>query len=136
MARSFENSDPKEKQQKIATAEILAYLYIANAINGAYFFAYRLCEYSQTKGTQKNIITPKTVTFRQRNKRITNQKMFHTATTVSITFIKQKNDNNYETITQHKKGHVIQDPVAIWARIIINFLDIPGATINTTTNFF
>ena len=148
IARSFKNEDPKEKQQKAATPEVLAYLFsrpkddtfaqhIADVVNGAYFFACRSCEYSQTTGTRKTkIITPRTIVFRHRNRTIKNRKMFHTATTVSITFINQKNDNNYETVTQHKNGHAIQDPVAIWARIVNRILDLPNSSPDTTINAF
>ena len=49
IARSFKAEDPKEKQQKVAAPEVLAYMYtipkaehftqhIADIINGAYFF--------------------------------------------------------------------------------------------------
>ena len=146
--RHFRNSDPKEKPQHAITSEVLACLFsrpidnifaqhIADLCNGAYFFACRSCEYSQTSGTRKTkIITHCTVAFRQRNNKITDPKMFHTATTVSITFINQKNDNNYETVTQHTNGHAIQDPVAVWAHIVNRVLALPNVIPNTTINAF
>ena len=148
MQRHFKNTDPKEKAQRAVTPEVLAYLFIrpksdnfaqhiADLSNGAFFFACRSCEYAQTTGTRKTkIITPRNVVFRIRNKRITNPKLFNTATTVSITFVNQKNDNNFDTVTQHRNGHALQDPVALWARLVNRVLDLPGATIDTTINAF
>ena len=148
MQRHFKNTDPKEKAQRAVTPEVLAYLFIrpksdnfaqhiADLSNGAFFFACRSCEYAHTTGTRKTkIITPRNVVFRIRNKRITNPKLFHTATTVSITFVNKKNDNNFDTVTQHRNGHALQDPVALWARLVNRVLDLPGSTIDTTINAF
>ena len=58
------------------------------------------------------------------------------ATTVSVTFENQKNDENYETVTQHKNGHATQNPVKIWAQTVNRVLDIEGTTIDTTINAF
>ena len=148
MARSFKAEDPKERQQKAVTPEVLAYLYtipkdeefaqlLVDIINGTYFFACRSCEYSQTTSTRKTkIITRDNIVFRFRNRRIRNRKMFHTATTVSITFVNQKNDVNYETVTQHRNGHKQQDPVVIWARIANRIHELPDSKPTTPINAF
>ena len=148
MQRYFKNTDPKEKAQRAITPEVLAYLFsspktdtflqhIADLCNGAFFFACRSCEYSQTTGTRKTkIITPRNVVFRIRNRRITNPKLFHMATTVSITFINQKNDQNYDTVTQHNNNHALQNPVKLWARLINRVLNLPDSTMDTTINAF
>ena len=148
MQRHFKNTDPKEKAQRAITPEVLAYLFsrpksdkfaqhIARLCNGAFFFACRSCEYSQTTGTRKTkIITPRNVVFRIRNRRIKDRRLFHKATTVSITFVNQKNDQNYDTVTQHKNGHPKQDPIVLWAGIVNHVLDLPDATIDTTINAF
>ena len=62
--------------------------------------------------------------------------MFHTATTVSITFVNQKNDVNYETVTQHRNGHKQQDPVVIWARIANRIHELPDSKPTTPINAF
>ena len=80
--RYFINTDPKEKAQRAITPEVLAYLFnapksdnflqhIADLCNGAFFFACRLCDYSQRTSTRKTkIITPCNVVFRIRNRKL------------------------------------------------------------------
>jgi hypothetical protein len=79
MYRAYARTDPKVEAQKAITPEHLAYLYsrdtdddfgqhTANLCNGAFFFACRSCEYSQTKGTRKTkIITIGNIAFRTGN---------------------------------------------------------------------
>ena len=144
--RAFSRNDPKCEPQKAITPMLLAYLYkrtdnfaqhIADLCNGAFFFACRSCEYSQTKGTRKTkIITLGNIGFRTRNRVITDPALFSTAETVSITFVNQKNENNYETVTQHSNTHPTQNPVAIWASIYNRVINIPGASPSSNINIF
>ena len=125
---------------------LLAYLFkrsdnfsqhIADLCNGAFFFACRSCEYAKTKGTRKTeIITLGNICFRTRNRVITDPALFSSAETVSITFVNQKNENNYETVTQHSNTHPNQNPVVIWASIYNRVINIPGASSSSTINSF
>ena len=62
--------------------------------------------------------------------------MYHTATTISITFINQKNDKNYETVTQYTNGHATQDPVAVWIQIANRIHNLSDSKPSTTINAF
>ena len=111
--------------------------HIADLCNAAYFFACRSCEYSLTTGTRRTkIITIKNVVFRQGNRIIHHRRLFHKASSVSITFIKQKNDNHFETVTQHNNNHPTQNHVKLFARIVNRILDSPGTNLDTTINAF
>ena len=145
--RSFRKSDPREKPQKAITPTLLAHLYkqgktsflqhVADLCNGAFFFACRSCEYASTTGTRKTkIITVGCVVFRIGHRIITNKADYHTADSVSITFISQKNDMDYETITQHKTTNKLHCPVTIWSRIITRVLSLPNASASTTVNAY
>ena len=55
---------------------------------------------------------------------------------MSITFVNQKNDHNYDTVTQHCTSNAKRNPVKLWARLVNRVLDLPEATIDTTINAF
>ena len=144
--KAFKRSDPREKPQKAATPMLLKHLFtrkdefskhITDLINGAFFYACRSCEYSKVSGTRKTkVITIRNIKFRKGNRVLKYEKLYHTADSVSITFISQKNEMNYETVTQHKNSHPIQNPVLLWASIVTRVLKIPGTTIDSPVNTF
>ena len=110
---------------------------IAHLINGVFFFACRSCEYSKVSGTRKTkLITVRNIKFRIGNRLLKHRCLFHKADSVSITFINQKNDSCYETVTQHKNSQLIQNPVLLWATTVKRILDIPGATVDSPVNTF
>ena len=145
--RSFKRLDPAEKPQKAITPNLLAYLYkqgksqfhnhISDLCNGAFFFACRSCEYSATTGTRKTkTITVKCVAFRIGHRLLTNKTDFKTADSVSITFISQKNEEDFETVTQHKTSNNLHCPVKIWARIINRVLSLPNSSTSSPINAY
>ena len=145
--RSFKKSDPKEKAQKAITPALLQHLYtrsksvffqhIADLCTGAFFFACRSCEYSQTTGSRKTkVLTPRNIVFRQGHKVITDRTQFTTADAVSITFVAQKNDMYHDTVTQHATTNSALCPVHIWSRIVNRVLALPKATMDTNVNAF
>ena len=146
ISKSFKRSDPQEKAQKAVTPMLLKHLFtrkdnfskhIADLINGAFFFACRSCEYSKVTGTRKTkIITIRNIRFRKGNRILKYRTQYHTADSVSITFINQKNEMNYETVTQHKNSQTIQNPVNLWCSIVNRILDTPGTTIDSPVNTF
>ena len=110
---------------------------IAELINGAFSFACRSCEYSKVSGTRKTkIVTIRGIRFRKGNRLLKYKSQFHTADSVSITFVNQKNESCYETVTQHKNSQTLQNLVILWAGIVNRILNIPGATINSPVNTF
>ena len=145
--RSFKKVDPKEKAQKAITPALLRHLYtrskttffqhVADLCTGAFFFACRSCEYSQTTGSRKTkILTPRNIVFRQGNRTITNRQQFSTANSVSITFVAQKNDMYHDTVTQHATSNPDLCPVHIWSKTVNRVLDLPKATMDTHVNAF
>ena len=144
---SFKRSGPKEKAQKAITPELLRQLYkqkqnsfsshVADLCNGAFFFACRSCECSSTTGTRKSkIITVENVNFFIKNRQITKRDEFHIADSVSITFISQRNDKSFETVTQHKNSSTLQNPVIVWANIINRVLNLEDTNKKSPINTF
>ena len=97
----------------------------------------RSCEHSKKSGTRRTkTITVENVAFRQGNQRISNPALFHTASTVSITFIQQKNHLHYGTVTQHNNKNSRQNPVTIQARIVNRVLKYPAPPKTPLNAFF
>ena len=126
--RSFKRSDPRENPQKTVTPMLLAYLckpkdefskHIADLINSVFFFACRSCEYFKVTGTRKTkAIAIRNICFRKGNGVLKYKTQLHTADSVSITFVSQKNDQCYKTVTQHRNSQSIQNPVLLWESIV------------------
>ena len=53
-----------------------------------------------------------------------------------VTFVKQKNDNHFETVTQLNNNHPTQNPVKLFARIVNRIHYSPGTNQDTTINAF
>ena len=105
---------------------------------GAFFFAMRSCEYSEVTGEQKTRIIAKGGVKFLKNKRIIphTSRELHTADSVSITFVSQKNDEDYEEVTQHKTPDAVLNPVRRWASIIRRLNKIPGCDDSTPVNAY
>ncbi len=78
---------------------------IGQLVVTAFFFAMRLCEYSDAgRGRITTVVTIDDVLFRKDGETIPtdDRELMRLADTVSITFRKQKNRDNGTTITQHR----------------------------------
>ena len=107
----------KLSQKNIALSEL---------ITGALFFGMRSCEYSTTSGKRKTKkLEVKDIYFYLGRKEIKKTKgnlhSLHSATSVSVTFTLQKNNQRYATITQHRSGNEV-DPVSLWAALVKGIL--------------
>lgn len=138
----MKESDPPPKQQKAANHSIPIYL-IENCTENslfftigilslaALFFACRSCEYSKVNGERKTkLLQVQDICFRQGHSLLKSHSynILSTATSVSLTFRDQKNNERFETITQHRSTHKTLCPVKLWARIISKIRSIPGSS--------
>ena len=127
---------------------LLAYLYtrekydvfahhIADLCNRAFLFVCNLCKYSWTKGTRKtNIVTLGNIRFRTGRSIHTNPTIFVDTENVSISFVNQKNENDYETLTHHSNDHHLQNPVTICASIYTCVANLHVSSPSTPINRF
>lgn len=136
----MQSQDPQKKQQKALPPAVLLYIFdkgqtnpflciVANILIAALFFACRSCEYLKTSGERKTkLLTVENIVFRRKTKVIKSYKEedLRKVTSVSITFTKQKNKSDFETITQHASHHPILCPVKRWAAVIGNLSPIPS----------
>ena len=107
----------------------------AQLIVAALFFGLRSCEYSEVTGkrmTKKLMIgdvwlfqgkreVPKTARYIS---------LLQYSTSVTITFVLQKNRQKYATITQHASGHEVC-PVKAWVAIVSRILHYKGTNSST-----
>ena len=104
---------------------------------GALFFGMRPYEYLKTNGIRKTkLLRIKNVRFFQQKKEInkinnTNELFF--ATTVSINFESQKNNEKDDLITMHAIGKELC-PVTAWATIVSRILTYPGTSLHSPVN--
>lgn len=141
----MQSQDPPEQQQKAIPPAVLLFIFekgkqspflciIANLLIAALFFACRSCEYLKTSGERKTkLLTVRNIVFRRNHKVIKSfdERKLRKATSVSITFIKQKNKSDYETITQHASEHHILCPVKRWAAVVAAIAKMPSFTPDT-----
>ena len=113
---------------------------VAQLIVAALFFGLRSCEYSEVTGrrmTKK--LTLGDVRFFQGQKEVpqTNRyfNLLQYSTSVSITFVLQKNGQKYATITQHASGHEVC-PVKAWAAVVLRILNYKGTDSSTEVDMF
>ena len=107
----------------------------AQLIVAALFFGLRSCEYSEVTGkrmTKK--LTIGDVRFFQGTREVPKTaryiNLLQYSTSVTITFVLQKNGQKYATITQHASGHEVC-PVKAWAAIVTRILDYKGTNSST-----
>jgi len=148
--RAYRKHDPKPKQQKAVPARVIrelietAYtaghseteMHIADLVGGAFFFACRSCEYSKVKGERKTkIIEVGNIQFFSGNRRLNhNAPDLHLADSVSITFVLQKNNTKYDTITMWRTDDKLLCPVRCWANVVRRIRQYPGCTDSTPVN--
>ena len=94
---------------------------------------------SQVQGERKTkLLRLRNMQFFTNNKKIKrskNNRLLLHATSVSITFISQKNDEQDQTITMHRSNNILC-PVRSWALITLRILSYPGATLDLPVNTF
>ena len=144
----YKQHDGKSKQMKALPARVIRKIikdaktekekHIADLIGGAFFFACRSCEYCNVPGTERKtkIIEIGNVQFFKGNRELHHlDKLLHCADSVSVTFVLQKNDSMYETVTQWATGDADGlCPVKRWARLVQRIRSHPGSSDATTVN--
>ena len=113
--KGYANEDPDPRPQQALPLEVVRRVLamrstardeaIGQLVVTAFFFAMRSCEYSHAgQGRITTVVTIDDVLFRKDGKTIPtdDRELMRLADTVSITFRKQKNQDNGTTITQHR----------------------------------
>ena len=113
---------------------------LAQMVIGAFFFGLRSCEYSAVTGTRlTKLLSVREIRFFQQRREVMkiahNNNVLKYCTSVSITFINQKNGKKYITITQQASGHEIC-PVTAWAAIVSRILFEENGSLDTTVNSY
>ena len=113
---------------------------LGQLINGALFFGMRSCEYSSVTGKRKTKkLQIKDIRFFHYRKEIkkspNNLQNLQQATSVSVTFTKQKNNVRYATITQQRSGQEIC-PVTTWAHVVSRVLSYPDTNSESYVDLF
>ena len=146
--RAYKKWDPKAKQQKAVPARVIRQAvkfarsereqHEADLIGGAFFFACRSCEYSEVQGERKTkTIEVGNVRFFKGKRELSHLDpyLLH-ADSVSITFVLQKNNTKYDTITQWATNDPDLCPVQRWGRLVQRIRSYPGSTDATPVNLF
>lgn len=101
---------------------------VGQLVSGAFFFAMRSCEYTKVAGRENTERRTKLLRLRnlrfflhQRPLPLTDPQL-HLATSVTITFEMQKNDERNIDITQHRTGDPLLCPVLAWSRVVKRIL--------------
>jgi hypothetical protein len=153
--RAYDNLDPPPNRQKAITPRLLRRLYassgashpllcdcapaiVADLIIGAWFFAMRSCEYTQTPVPGRTlIICLAGVIFRDHRRRVIAQgnPLIVDAEYVTLIFEDQKNGTKRDARTQRRTNHKILCPVVRWGTIVLRIRrTIPGFSATTTVN--
>jgi len=110
---------------------------IGELTTGALFFGMRSCEYLKVEGPRKTkLLRIKNLRFflhRSEIKKTANNRDIFNATTISITFEFQKNNQKDETVIMHANKKELC-PVRAWATITHRILNYPGGSINLPVN--
>ena len=138
--------DPVQKHQKCLPMGVFKKLYsntttelstaIGQLTTGALFFGMRSCEYSAVSTARKtNILTLKDLRFFRGNREIKKsaQMDLSRATSISICFTRQKNNEKEAMITMHKTKRGLC-PVTAWGQIVHRILSYPRTTLNSPVN--
>jgi hypothetical protein len=105
-------------------------------IIGAFFFAYRSCEYlevSHPESKRTKQLTLGNLAFYKGNIEIPHSSPLELQTTdrISITFKTQKNGRKFDTFTQWQTRHASLCPIIQWAALMQRILGYPGTTKDT-----
>ena len=145
--KAYKRWDPKPKQQKAVPARVLRRLieraatekdkHIADLVGGAFFHACRSCEYSKVQGERKTrIIEVGNIQFYKGRRALSHRDpLLADADTVTITFVLQKNNVKYDSITQWAcDPNELLCPVKRWARLAQRVRSYTGCTDSTPVN--
>ena len=146
--QGYINEDPVRRHQKCLPMGVFRKLYsntatplsiaIGQLTAGALFFGMRSCEYSSVTTERKTkILTVRNIRFLRGNKLIkTSQTMnLSRATTVSICFMRQKNNEKEAVITMHRTKNGLC-PVEIWGQIVKRILSYPKTSLDSPVNLY
>ena len=144
--KGYVNTDPATKHQKCLPIGVFQKLIqnkattLTTAIGqlavGALFFGMRSCEYSKVSGDRKTkLLTIKDIRFFRGRKEIKKDKtqFYNRATSISICFKMQKNDEKEAVITMHRSSKGLC-PVKTWGEIVTRVLSYPRANQNSPVN--
>ena len=144
--KGYINSDPGQRHQKCLPLGVFQRMIhnsatpLAEAIGqltlGALFFGMRSCEYSQITGHRKTqLLRIKDIKFFRGKRELPKSRHMNTrkATTVSICFTRQKNDEKEAIISMHSTGKSLC-PVRVWGSIVKRVLNYPNANENSFVN--
>ena len=110
---------------------------IGELTTGALFFGMRPCEYLKTVGERRTkLLRIKNFRFfiqKQEIDKVKNTVDIFKATTISVNFESQKNDEKDDLITMHANNKELC-PVKTWATIINRILSYPGTSIHSPIN--
>ena len=139
--------DPASRPQKCLPPVVFKKLYnnryneLSTAIGqltvGALFFGMRSCEYSKVSGDRKTqIIKLKHVRFFNGNREIKKSAIMDEKeiTSVTITFLKQKNGDKEADRTMHRTNNELC-PVKAWSAIASRIMKYPSTNENTPVNY-
>ena len=144
--KGYVNTDPATKHQKCLPIGFFKKLIqnkastLTTAIGqlavGALFFGMRSCEYSKVHGDRKTkLLTVKDIRFFRGRKEIKKDisTFYNRATSVSICFRMQKNDEKEAVVTMHRSSKGLC-PVKTWGEIVDRVLSYPRANQNSPVN--
>ena len=142
--RGYEDGDPVTRQA--AALPLLVFKVIASCssshkilavsqlILGAFFFAMRSCEYVRTKRVGKTEkLKVKNLKFYKGRRLLSHSEDLESASSISITFVFQKNRTKMQTITQQRTGLRLC-PVRCWAKLVKRILSYAGTSGESPVN--
>ncbi len=145
--KGYKNADPAAKHEKALPVSFYRFLHsaavtefdraIAFLCTLAFFFAMRSCEYTETSVRRTKTLTVADFRFYKDKKEVPHSDPnLHNATTVTITFRYQKNDQRDDSITQERNRDPTICPVKAAAYTIRRLQNLPGCTAATTIDTF
>lgn len=140
--RQIQEQWPRKKQQKALPYCIISIIALNQTMEtrtaisqlaiAGWFFACQSCEYLQVPESQQcqtRLLTVQNITFQKDGKIIPHSSPLLTlADCISVTFEYQKNNDEFETITQWKTNHKVMFPVKSWANIVQQIQSYPKKT--------
>ena len=146
--RGMKNMDGPTQQQKAIPMELFGKMLdlatteeekaTADLVGAAVFFACRSCECSEVTGERRTeIVTITGLAFHSGKRTLpTDSANLDKADSVSVTFRTQKNDEQHETVTQHRTNDKRLCPVLRWAAVVRRVTDAKGTESSPKVNWF
>ena len=143
--RSYKKDDPKKVQQKALPVCVLFFILSSKSTElcqamgklagGTHFWAMCSCKYAKVpKAEQRQIkqLWIGNIAFNKDDKILKhNSPSLHLGDCVLITFERQKNDRNADTVTQWRTADKLLCPIKIWASLIRRILSYKGTNKNS-----